>query len=132
MRCNRDGSSCTNTTRKLVDEEDSDENLRKFCTAGIKDDCSILASSVDRRKKEGSICDEDYVRTHEPERCKKEADELKLNEEVVSKWLERAEAESTAKTLELCDKQVFEKDYCDTFKKKLQAKAQSHPATEAH
>ncbi len=119
------------TTRRLKDEEDSDENLRKFCTSGIDVNCDELATRVDRKKR-GSICDLDYVRTHEPEKCKKEADELKLNEEVVSKYLERVEIKRTAKTLELCEKRVFDKDYCETFKKKLQAKAQDHPATEAH
>jgi len=132
MRCTGDGSKCTNTTRRLADEEESDENLRKFCTAGIKDDCSELATRVDVRKTGGSICDQDYFRTHEAEKCKKEADELKLNEEVVGKWLEREEAKDTAKRLELCDKKVYEKDYCDAFKKKQQAKAQSQPAKEAH
>ena len=131
--CNHDGSSssCTSTTRRLKDEEDSDENLRGLCTSGMNVDCDELATRVDRKKR-GSICDEDYVRAHQPEKCKKEADDLKLNEQVVSKYLEREEAKRTAKTLEFCEKRVFDEDYCETFKKKLQAKAQDHPATEAH
>ena|SRR5439155_12021764 len=132
--CDHDGSSssCTSTTRRLKDEEDSDENLRELCTSGMNVDCEKLVSRVETHKKVGSICDEDYVRAHQPEKCKKEADDLKLNEQVVSKYLEREEAKRTAKTLELCEKRVFDKDYCETFKKKLQAKAQDHPATEAH
>ncbi|SRR6266480_6030998 len=99
MSCNHDGSSCTSTTRRLKDAEDSDENLRKFCTAGLDGDCDNLAVRVERRKKVGSICDEDYVRTHEPEKCKKEADELKLNEEIVSKWLETGRVETHGQNL---------------------------------
>ena len=56
--CNHDGSSssCTTTTGRLKDEEDSDENLRGLCTSGMNVDCDELATRVDRKKK-GSICD---------------------------------------------------------------------------
>ncbi len=136
MRCAGDGSKCTTITRKL-DEDYSDESLRTFCTAGLNDSCSKLASNLDVRKHTdktmgGSICDQDYFRPNNPEKCKKEADELKLNAEVVSKWLEREEAKDTAKRLELCDKKVYEKDYCDALKKKQQAKPEAHPSTDAH
>jgi hypothetical protein len=71
-----------------------------------------------------NICDMDYVRTHEPEKCKREAEERKLNEAVVSKYSQREDAKRVAKTLELCDQGAFDKAYCETFRKKGQAKAQ--------
>src|SRR5439155_5812505 len=108
----------------------SDDNLRKFCTGGIEDDCKKFADNFllreELRKKDGDLCAQDYYgRTH-AEDCKHAAEQRKLDQEMVDKYLSRLEAKRAAKTLELCDKHVFDTAYCAAFKQKLQSKV--HPA----
>src|SRR5438105_3513229 len=137
MRC--DTSGCRSSS--LEDYEDSIEDLRKFCNAALEEDCAKvgnscefrverecgkLASRVDINKKvygdqcNGIIPQFKWITSAE---CSKQADEAKLNDELLARYDARKHDKFTADTLKACDKGILDKPYCDDFKKKVAQKS---------
>jgi hypothetical protein len=94
-RCNADGCTSSDGPTNI---EISPATLRKLCDEGMEHFCDDLRSQLPKADSN---------------------DEMKKDQEVLERAQVRAKNKFNDATLRLCDKKIFDKDYCDAFKAKL-------------
>jgi hypothetical protein len=123
MRCDADGCHSSSAKKSPI----SDDILRKMCdgtvqtTPGIMEDsCRKLKISVQTYT---HVCADFLADPKVPNSyCKAGKSNYDVSAVAIEHWRNKASDERTTKTLELCEKGVFDKPYCDNFKSKMGAK----------
>jgi hypothetical protein len=120
MRCDADGCSTSSSN----DAHISDATYRKLCNDGMSSACQELAGRVGVEESVESSAGADAYRDYKTRNGEADyAEEHKLNKAAVSAYLLREKTKRDAKTTELCQKDVYDKAYCDEFKAKQVAES---------